>query len=236
MSITRNHVRTKAFNSVASLPYELRLQDFDAEFARRRFTTRIDTEALTSPFETALGARFAAAPPAVRAAHCAGPVTRLRGMAEVRGAQTPLARLIARLVGFPPATPSVPVRVTMRLGPGGIETWERDFGGRRFASRLRAVRSGIVRESFGPFHFDMEMEASAEALSMRVVGWRFGPCPMPAFLAPRSVATETADADGRFRFDVPITLPLLGTLVHYSGYLEPEEVEATPVSAVPEAV
>lgn len=29
MSITRNHVRTKAFNSVASLPYELRLQDFE---------------------------------------------------------------------------------------------------------------------------------------------------------------------------------------------------------------
>ena len=50
--------------------------------------------------------------------------------------------------------------------------------------------------------------------------WWLGPIPLPLRLAPRSVACEWAD-DGRFRFDVPIALPLIGRLVHYRGWLSP---------------
>jgi hypothetical protein len=93
-------------------------------------------------------------------------------------------------------------------------------------SRLRPLARGMVRESFGPFHFDMAVSADASGISMRVIAWRLGPLPLPSFLAPRSIATETQDAAGRFRFDVPISLPLLGRVTHYSGHLALEEVEA----------
>jgi Domain of unknown function (DUF4166) len=35
--------------------------------------------------------------------------------------------------------------------------------------------------------------------------------------------------DGRFHFDVPIVLPLIGTIVHYKGSLTPAE---TPAGAI----
>jgi hypothetical protein len=95
-------------------------------------------------------------------------------------------------------------------------------------SRLRAVAPSVVRESFGPFGFDMKLNVADGVLSMTIIGWRIGPIPLPAFLAPRSTATETQDEQGRFRFDVPIALPLIGRLTHYSGWLALEEVEAQP--------
>jgi Domain of unknown function (DUF4166) len=74
----------------------------------------------------------------------------------------------------------------------------------------------------------MKLSVSNAVLSMTIVGWRLGPIPLPPFLAPRSTATESQDEHGRFRFDVPIALPLIGRLTHYSGWLALEEVEATP--------
>lgn len=207
----------------------LALEDFAPEFERHGFTTRVDVTPLVSPFEAALGVVFDNTPPAVRAAHRGGPVTRLRGAARVRGATSPAARFVANLFGIPSDADNVPVCVTMRLAPEK-ETWTRRFGARRMESRLRAVRPGIVRESFGPFAFDMKVGVAGGVLSMTVVGWRIGALPLPAFLAPRSTATESQDEQGRFRFDVPIALPLIGRLTHYSGWLALEEVEAEPAA------
>lgn len=208
----------------------LRLVDFEPEFQRHGFTTQIENTPLVSPFEAALGAQFEAAPAPVRAAHTAGPVTRLKGVAAVQGAASPLAAFCASLFGMPGASSSIRVQVTMRLD-ADQEVWTRRFGTRRMQSRLRCVQPGMVSESFGPFDFDMKVNVEDGALAMTIVGWRIGPIPLPAFLAPRSTATESLDAEGRFHFDVPITLPLIGRLTHYSGWLEPEVVEAAAPSA-----
>jgi saccharopine dehydrogenase-like NADP-dependent oxidoreductase len=205
----------------------LALDAFEPVFARHGFSTQIDVTPLQSPFETALGAAFETLPTAVRAAHRAGPVTHLRGEARVQGAASPLAWLAARLFGMPQSAERIPVHVTMRLSPDH-EVWTRRFGEQRMESRLRAIAPGIVRESFGPFGFDMKLSAADGVLAMKIVGWRIGPIPLPAFLAPRSTATETQDEQGRFHFDVPIALPLIGRLTHYSGWLALEEVEARP--------
>ena len=106
------------------------------------------------------------------------------------------------------------------------EEWSRCFGGQRFRSRMRPhPRAGMIREGFGPFIFDLALSADAEGLRMRVDGWRLGRLPLPRRLAPRSEARETVDAAGRFRFEVPIGLPLLGRLVRYRGWLVPEAVD-----------
>ena len=208
----------------------LTLQDFEPEFSRHGFTTCTAIARLRSPFEVALGAAFEQAPRAVIAAHRGGPVTRLRGVAKVQGASSPFAALIARLFGMPRAAEDVPVTVTMRCDKDK-ETWTRQFGHRRMESRLRAIKPGVVRESFGPFDFDMKVWVEGGVLSMTIVGWRLGPLPLPAWLAPRSTATETQDDAGRFRFEVPISLPLIGRLTYYSGWLSEEEVEAIGASS-----
>ena len=38
---------------------------------------------------------------------------------------------------------------------------------------------------------------------------------------PKSETFEEVGKDGRFRFDVSISLPLIGLLVRYRGWLEP---------------
>jgi hypothetical protein len=209
----------------------LKLEEIEREFARLGLTTSMRTDALVAPFEAALGARFAHAPAAVRAAHRAGPVARFVGAADIAPAASSLARFCARLFGLPAGGASIPVSVTKRLDAVG-ETWERNFGGRIMRSRLSVVRPGVVEERFGPFRFDLALDVKDGALTMRVIGWRLGPLPLPRALAPRSDAAERQDDSGRFRFDVPIAVPLLGRLTHYSGALTAEEVEVRPLRPV----
>ena len=94
------------------------------------------------------------------------------------------------------------MQVVIRLDADGHESWLRDFGGQRFRSRLTPARDGVVSERFGPFAFDLELQATPEALTMQVAGWRFWRIGLPLSWAPRSDAVESMDADGRFTFDV----------------------------------
>jgi Domain of unknown function (DUF4166)/Saccharopine dehydrogenase NADP binding domain len=210
----------------ASLPFGARtgagllpLAAIGAEFARLRIKTAGKTFYPLAPFEAALAQNVETLPQAVKAVHRAGPVARLAGRARVEGAETAAGRLLARLVGFPQASEHVPVHVAMRLESDGTETWQRAFGTRRFRSRLAPLRPSVVSERFGPFSFDLALEAASDGLRMRVAGWRVGRLPLPLFLAPRSDAVESVDVQGRFCFDVPIALPLIGRLVCYRGWL-----------------
>ncbi len=77
----------------------------------------------------------------------------------------------------------------------------------------------MLEERFGPlrFHFDLPLEANGLRMSMQ--GWSAFGIPLPLRLAPRSEA-RVWDKDGVFHFDVPIALPLVGTIVHYRGWLK----------------
>jgi uncharacterized protein DUF4166/saccharopine dehydrogenase-like protein len=195
----------------------LSLDVIGREFSRLRINTDRTVVHPAAPFEVALQENFEDLPAIVKAAHRAGPVTGLGGTARIEGAESTIGALVARLFGFPPSSDSVRVRVLMRLDRDGIETWQRDFGGRRFQSRLQPSRRGMVVERFGPFSFDLSVKATDDGLTLRVVGWRLGKLRLPRRLAPKSTAVERVDADGRFCFDVPIALPLVGGLVRYRG-------------------
>lgn len=211
----------------------LDLAQIEAEFRPYRIATMIETEADEAAplFAAALGEHFHAMPEAVRAAHAVKGWHAMEGMASITGAQGMMGKFIARLFGFPPSLPSVPVKVQMECR-NGTERWRRDFGGRRFASVLTAKSGGGLEERFGPFSFALDITAGSQGLSMDVRGWRLGPLPLPRLLVPRSIATETVDDEGRFRFDVEIALPVIGRLVHYRGWLEPvskkQETPAEP--------
>lgn len=145
------------------------------------------------------------------------------GMASVERGTGPASRLIAGLFGFPPAAEAVSVEVCKEKTRYG-ERWTRSFAGRRFVSHLSRRPDdapGILRERFGPFSFTIRLGAEAGRVSWPVVGWRLLGVPMPLALAPRSDTSEDIDAQGRFRFDVDISLPLVGRLVRYRGWLTP---------------
>jgi hypothetical protein len=175
-------------------------------------------------FEEVLGEAWTALPPKVRALHGVAGRRRWQGKAEVtRGPSLP-ARLIAWLFRFPPACAATPVTVTM-VRVGAAEVWRRDFGGYGYFSRLTAdgAAPGRVWERFGPFSFAIDLEASASGLAYPVVASRVLGLPVPGPLLPRSDTREAVDAEGRATFDVALSMPLIGRIVRYRGWLDEDQ-------------
>ncbi len=201
----------------------LRLEWIEAEFAGRRITARLRREQEQSPYERVLGHAFLSLPLPIRQFHAPGQAARTCGVARVDGADSWPANVIGALFRLPRAGEAVTVTVQTDVRQGR-ERWTRDFGGRRFTSELSAAAApGCLTERFGPLAFDLALPVSGKGvLGMPVVGWRFGPVPMPRRLAPVSSVTEEVDCHGLFCFNVELGLPLgLGSLVRYRGWLVP---------------
>lgn len=197
----------------------LSLAEFEPLFVRFAIVTRIEETAPEPLYARIMGADFARLTDAVRALHQVNGDLAAAGSGEVIRGRNPLARLIGRLVGFPPAGSGIPVTVWMRE-EDGVETWRREFGGVAFQSQL-AQRGGLLIERFGPIRFALALRREGDGLTMHFRRWWLGPLPMPRFLLPRGIAREY-EKDGRFHFDVPIALPLIGLLIHYRGSLTPQ--------------
>ena len=56
-------------------------------------------------------------------------------------------------------------------------------------------------------------------MALKLRGVRFLGVPLPRFLAP-SVFTFESEREGRYHFEVEASLPLLGRIVRYEGWLE----------------
>lgn len=206
----------------------LQLADYQPAFDKLAIRHEITERDLPPPlYARVMGDRFDRLPPAVRSLHDVLGDGGAAGEAVVTGPANPIAALVARIVGFPPAG-------TQRLHVGftecdGIETWVRDFNGRRFRSRL-GQRGGCLVERFGPLRFAFDLSSDDSGLAMILRRWWIGPLRLPLMFAPRSPAKEW-EQDGRFNFDVPIALPLVGRLVHYRGWLE--TLESRPGASRP---
>ncbi len=177
-------------------------------------------------FEQALGgAAFAALPQPLRAFHDAAGSPVWYGRARVENGKSPVAWLFRRIIGLPEASENLPVTVSVERSISGgnrAEIWTRNFGGIRFASRLHLDDENRLHERFGPVDFRLGLSGQNGRIGLPVVSACLFGLPLPGLLLPRSEATEEVDAEGRFRFDVKLTLPLFGPLVHYAGWLTPK--------------
>lgn len=195
----------------------LTLEDFEPAFAS--LSIRHETRDIAQPpplYARVLGASFKKLPPHVRAIHDVLRDKGVTGRATVTRGVNPLARMIATLFRFPRAGEH-DLHVSFDEH-NGVETWTRDFSGRCFRSHLSQEGPYLV-ERFGPLRFGFALEADDNGLTMHIRRWWLGPVPLPLALAPRSRAREW-EADGRFHFEVPIVLPLIGLVVFYRGWLQ----------------
>ncbi|WP_146071443.1 DUF4166 domain-containing protein [Bosea lathyri] len=135
-----------------------------------------------------------------------------------------IAKLLRWIIGLPGTGSDVPLSVTIEriADPSGkAEVWTRNFGGTRFSSRLHVGAKSGLHETFGPITFALGLAARDDGLTLPVTSARCFGLPLPRFLLPLSEAREYADEEGRFRFDVKLTLPFFGLLTHYRGWLVP---------------
>ncbi|CAL1691423.1 hypothetical protein MMB232_01563 [Brevundimonas subvibrioides] len=179
-------------------------------------------------FARAIGPDFDRLPAAIRDLHETPGESLWRGETEVVGAAGPLARVIARIFGFPATRQRCPVTVAVSAD-GDRSIWRRRIGDATFSSVLGRPRpAGRVTERFGLLAFDLILTPSPTGLSYDVAGWKAGPVRLPSRLAPKTTTSERVDGEGRFVFDVDIALPSGGRLVHYRGWLERDETAGGP--------
>lgn len=201
----------------------LELADYDASFGNRTIYTGFRGEQSPLIYRQILGTAFGALPPSIRQIHDSNALRKWSGHAEVERGKGLLSRLVAALIGFPPAASHVPVSVTFS-SEGNAERWLRDFGGKRFSS-LQHVGTGrnehLLVERFGIAAFALALVVQDERLYLIPRHWSVLGVPMPKGLLPRGASFE-AEQDGHFRFDVEIDLPFVGRVVAYRGTLEPE--------------
>jgi saccharopine dehydrogenase-like NADP-dependent oxidoreductase len=203
----------------------LTLDEIEAELKPYAIDTRREGATQGSALlEELLGpAAFAALPAPLKAFHGAAGEPIWRGRAEISTGANPVSRLLRRMIGLPEAGSDVPLSVSVERiegGAGPAEAWTRNFGGARFASRLYAD-ANMLHERFGPISFQLGLSADKGGIALPVLSARCFGIPLPAFLLPRSLAREDVDELGRFRVDVKLTLPGVGLLTHYRGWLVP---------------
>lgn len=177
-----------------------------------------------SLFRRLLGPAMDGLPPSLLAVHDAANTVVLTGTARVWRSRNPVARLSCELMRLPRAGSDVPVTIRFTRTSDG-EIWQRDFGGRTYASRLSARRGRMV-ERMGPATSVFRLSVEADALVLELTAFSFLGVPLPAFLRPRCRAVER-DTGGLFSFDIPAGLPWLGPVIHYSGRLAPTQESDT---------
>lgn len=163
----------------------------------------------------------------VRAFHSQTSPAVWSGKAKITGGQNPIAKVLSLIFGFPSSGDEVPVTISIdrTIADDGqtSERWTRTFGAKSMSSVLRHAPSGDFNESFAPFAFKIALDADQNGIAWPLAGWKIGKLPLPRNLAPRSEAREFQDDEGRFRFDVRLSLPLVGLLAHYQGWLTPAQ-------------
>ncbi|HKH33024.1 MAG TPA: DUF4166 domain-containing protein [Beijerinckiaceae bacterium] len=207
------------------------LEELAPSFERLGIETAVAREGLdeAAVFERALGGAFERLPAMTQAIHRPDPLLLLRGTAAATGGASPIARFVARLFGFPGTTGELPVRVVIERHGAG-ERWTRIFGDKTFVSFLDSPDAGAssIAERFGIMTFRVALGLDEKGLSFTPVkGW-IGPVPLPRWMLPRVTAHESVTLDDAHHFDVRISLPVLGVLVHYRGALRIDEAEAPP--------
>ncbi len=202
---------------------EFSIQEVEAEMGDLKVAFGRAETPVVPWFQTALGDGVLALPDVVRDLHGVLHRRRWAGRAVITRGRGFLARLICQIVGFPVAGQDVSVEVSMHRS-GQVEYWVRDFGGKRFRSALTVSKAGGVWERFGPFAFEIALEVSDGRLGYPVRRARLFGLPWPMALTPKSDTFEAVNADGRATFDVAISLPIIGRLIHYQGWLASVEI------------
>lgn len=139
------------------------------------------------------------------------------GGADVERGRSLAARMVATLFGLPPAGRDQALRVTFEP-VDGKEIWLRAFDNGTFRS-VQYERGGLLCERVGPSTFVFALATAANGMALELRGVRFLGVPLPRFLAP-SVRTFESEREGRYQFEVEASLPLLGRIVRYEGWLE----------------
>ena len=189
-------------------------------FGERRRTPfgAVPAEKEKTPPENALiaclGRSFFKLPEVVQRAHRG--TVQLSGKVKVeRGIG--LGWLVAVLMRMPRSNPKAELVVVGWHFPDQI-VWSRTCDGRTFESTFRTDEIFLM-ERMGPLSLSIEPKVEGTRLVYRLAAMHLGPIKLPAILAPSLIAWE-GERDGRYEFEVLLSLPVIGRVIRYAGQLD----------------
>jgi len=167
----------------------------------------------------------------IRRFHNPNPEVRAWGRLRFSCGQRWLARMIARLIGFPRPGLAVDTRlaVSRQQPPLGsaAEHWHRTFAGHTVATMMYQTAAGVLAERYALLEFQFTLSATDGSLiyshrqTALMIGsrrWR-----LPDACAPYIEAREDPMDHHRININVRMTLPWLGPMVTYDGTITIED-------------
>jgi hypothetical protein len=174
---------------------------------------------LQSLYRRVLGSRFETLPDVLKRFHDEASGGRARGRFRVERGRGRLRNLVASLSGFPHAGEDVPVALEVEV-KGNRERWNRRFPGKTFTT-WQWADGELLMERVGSIVFSSSLEIDGPVLRYPFRrAWLLG-LPLPRRLSPHVVGWVCA-GDRGWQVVVHISVPFLGELVHYEGWVEPE--------------
>jgi hypothetical protein len=98
--------------------------------------------------------------------------------------------------------------------------WSRSFDGKLFESTFKRDEDFLV-ERMGPLSLYLQPMCEGGRLVYRLIATQIGPIALPRALAPSMNAWES-EKDGKYMFEVSVSLPIIGPVIRYSGTLDLE--------------
>jgi hypothetical protein len=172
-----------------------------------------------SLYRRVLGRRFDAVPASLRHFHDAAGGGQAHGTFRVDRAVGRLRNALASLMGLPKSGSDVPVHLQVVV-EGERERWIRDFHGHRVETVAWAWRD-LLMESLGWTSFASALVLDGSRLRYEFHRAWFAGIPIPSRLSP-SVESYVDAGDVGWRVVVASSVPFLGELVRYEGWIEPE--------------
>ncbi|MES2624450.1 MAG: DUF4166 domain-containing protein [Pseudomonadota bacterium] len=204
---------------------DIELADYETQFARRRIVTgrRSDTGLQSDAplYQRLLGDAWHKLPVQIREMHTLNGSKIVSGLADIERGTGFLAQRVANLFGFPAAGKEVPLSVNFSERRGQ-EHWLRYFGRRKMKSIQYEGKGNsrwLLNERFGLVTFGIALVVEGNKLKLVIRRWSVLGLPLPLILAPRTRTFEYV-ANDCFNFDVEVSHPLLGLIVHYKGFLK----------------
>jgi len=173
-----------------------------------------------SLFERLLGDDLMTLPSTLRRIHDGSATKVWSGRCEVERGKSWLAALMANILSLPSSGTDVSISVAITAS-ADREVWARNFDGHLMRSTLIAENS-YLSEQLGPVRLIFALHVVDNEIQWQLQGVRYLGIPLPTRLFASTHARECIE-DGRYTFDVHVSLPVVGLLVRYRGWLVENE-------------
>lgn len=174
---------------------------------------------MTTPtlYEQVMGTRYASLAPPLQRFHRMVGHHELHGWVTTQAPASPLARMLAKLLGTPTQAVTGPIRFELKAHTEH-EVWTRHFPMRTMTSTLTRDRQHVM-EHLGAARLRFALHETEGQLTMRLQKLHFLGLPCPSWLMPTVIAQENGTGNA-LHFTVTASVPLIGRVADYRGHLD----------------